>query len=125
MELIPKGLIHVTGEGSSRILALVDDFASTVFDSNPIWCEVATAVGSRARTDDNRGRAGIYSHCGFWHTFGVSHEHIYWNRASVLVQIGLLKREKILITGTLEQTKKLVELSKSQEQTGLSSPAKR
>jgi hypothetical protein len=54
----------------------------------------------------------------------ISHEHIYWDQASVLVQIGLLKPEKIPITG-IEQTKKLVELSKSQKQTGLSSPAKR
>ena len=38
-------------------------------------------------------------------------EHIYWDQASVLVQIGLLKSEKIPITG-IEQTKKLVELSK-------------
>jgi carboxymethylenebutenolidase len=41
----------------------------------------------------------------------ISHEHIYWDQASVLVQIGLLKSEKMLITG-IEQTKKLVELSK-------------
>jgi carboxymethylenebutenolidase len=41
----------------------------------------------------------------------ISHEHIYWDQASVLVQIGLLKPEKIPISG-IEQTKKLVELSK-------------
>lgn len=41
----------------------------------------------------------------------ISHEHIYWDQASVLLQIGLLKPEKIPITGA-EQTKKLVELSK-------------
>ena len=41
----------------------------------------------------------------------ISHEHIYWDQASVLFQIGLLKSEKIPITG-IEQTKKLVELSK-------------
>jgi carboxymethylenebutenolidase len=41
----------------------------------------------------------------------ISHEHIYWDQASVLVQIGLLKTESIPITG-IEQTKKLVELSK-------------
>jgi carboxymethylenebutenolidase len=29
----------------------------------------------------------------------ISHEHIYWDQASVLVQIGLLKPEKIPITG--------------------------
>jgi len=41
----------------------------------------------------------------------ISHEHIYWDQASVLVQIDLLKLEKIPITG-IEQTRKLVELSK-------------
>ena len=41
----------------------------------------------------------------------ISHEHIYWDQASVLVQIGLLQSEKIPITG-IEQTRKLVELSK-------------
>jgi carboxymethylenebutenolidase len=41
----------------------------------------------------------------------ISHEHIYWDQASVLVQIGLLKSEKIPITG-IQQAKKLVELSK-------------
>ena len=41
----------------------------------------------------------------------ISYEHIYWDQASVLVQIGLLKSEKIPITG-IQQAKKLVELSK-------------
>ena len=41
----------------------------------------------------------------------ISHEHIYWDQASVLVQTGLLKAEQIPITG-IEQTNKLVELSK-------------
>ena len=41
----------------------------------------------------------------------ISHEHIYWDQASVLVQIGRLKSENIPITG-IEQTNKLVELSK-------------
>jgi carboxymethylenebutenolidase len=36
--------------------------------------------------------------------------YIYWDQASVLVQIGLLKPENIPITG-IEQTKKSVELS--------------
>jgi len=40
----------------------------------------------------------------------ISHEHLHWDQASVLVQIGLLKPEKIPITG-IEQSKKLVELS--------------
>ncbi|MBA3749691.1 MAG: hypothetical protein H0X03_02110 [Nitrosopumilus sp.] len=42
----------------------------------------------------------------------ISHEHIYWDQASVLVQIGLLNIEKIPVSG-LEQSKKLIELSKS------------
>ena len=41
----------------------------------------------------------------------ISHEHIYWDQASVLAQIGLLKSDNIPISG-IEQTKKLVELSK-------------
>jgi carboxymethylenebutenolidase len=41
-----------------------------------------------------------------------SHEHLYWDQALVLVQVVLLKPEKIPITG-IEQTKKLVELSKN------------
>jgi carboxymethylenebutenolidase len=43
----------------------------------------------------------------------ISHEHIYWDQASVLVQIGLLKPEGMPITG-IEQTKQLVELSKNE-----------
>jgi carboxymethylenebutenolidase len=42
----------------------------------------------------------------------ISHEHIYWDQASVLAQIGILKPENLPITG-IEQTKKLVELSNS------------
>ena len=42
----------------------------------------------------------------------ISHEHIYWDQASVLAQIGILKLENLPITG-IEQTKKLVELSKN------------
>ena len=43
----------------------------------------------------------------------ISHEHIYWDQASVLVQLGLLKQEGLPITG-LEQTKKLLELSRNE-----------
>jgi carboxymethylenebutenolidase len=42
----------------------------------------------------------------------ISHEHIYWDQASVLAQMGILKPENLPITG-IEQTKKLVELSKN------------
>lgn len=37
----------------------------------------------------------------------TAHEHIYWDQASVLVQIGLPKPEKMPVTGR-EQSKKLV-----------------
>ena len=42
----------------------------------------------------------------------ISHEHIYWDQASVLVQIGLLDPEGLPVTG-IQQTNKLVELSKN------------
>jgi carboxymethylenebutenolidase len=42
----------------------------------------------------------------------ISHEHIYWDQASVLAQIGILKPENLPVTG-IEQTIKLVELSKN------------
>jgi carboxymethylenebutenolidase len=42
----------------------------------------------------------------------ICHEHIYWDQASVLAQIGILKPENLPVTG-IEQTKKLVELSKN------------
>jgi carboxymethylenebutenolidase len=40
----------------------------------------------------------------------ISHEHIYWDQASVLVQVGLLDPKLLPVTGK-EQTKRLVELS--------------
>ncbi len=42
----------------------------------------------------------------------ILHEHVYWDQASVLVQIGLLDPKKMPIKG-IEQTKKLIELSNS------------
>jgi len=41
----------------------------------------------------------------------ISHEHIYWDQASVLVQIGLLDSDGLPVTG-IQQTYKLAELSK-------------
>jgi carboxymethylenebutenolidase len=41
----------------------------------------------------------------------ISHEHIYWDQASVLVQIGLLDSDGLPVTG-IQQTNKLAELSK-------------
>jgi carboxymethylenebutenolidase len=44
----------------------------------------------------------------------VAHEHIYWDQASLLVQIGLLD-SKILPVYGIEQTRKLLELSSQQK----------
>ncbi|MBM3654982.1 MAG: ester cyclase, partial [Alphaproteobacteria bacterium] len=40
----------------------------------------------------------------------VSHEHIYWDQASVLVQIGLLDPEGLPVVGA-ENARKILELS--------------
>lgn len=39
----------------------------------------------------------------------IAHEHIYWDQASVLAQIGLLDAKSLPITG-IEQTQKLLEV---------------
>jgi carboxymethylenebutenolidase len=41
----------------------------------------------------------------------VSHEHIYWDQACVLAQIGLLDPSKLPVTGA-QQAKALVEKSR-------------
>ena len=45
----------------------------------------------------------------------ISHEHIYWDQASVLAQVGLLDQEKMptAVKG-IEQAKQLAELSKGE-----------
>ena len=40
----------------------------------------------------------------------ISHEHIYWDQASLLVQVGLLNPKLLPVTG-LEQAERLLELS--------------
>ncbi len=40
----------------------------------------------------------------------IAHEYIYWDQASLLVQIGLLDPKLLPVTGQ-EQAKRLVELS--------------
>jgi carboxymethylenebutenolidase len=40
----------------------------------------------------------------------ISHKHIYWDQASLLVQIGLLDPKLLPVTGQ-EQAKRLLELS--------------
>ena len=44
----------------------------------------------------------------------IAHEHIYWDQASLLVQIGLLDPKTLPVYG-IEQTRKLLELSSSQK----------
>jgi hypothetical protein len=39
-----------------------------------------------------------------------AHEHIYWDQASVLAQIGLIDSNRLPITG-IEQTERLLEVS--------------
>jgi carboxymethylenebutenolidase len=45
----------------------------------------------------------------------VAYEHIYWDQASVLVQIGLLDAAKLPIAGS-EQAERLLELALAEEQ---------
>ena len=40
----------------------------------------------------------------------LAHEHIYWDQASLLAQIGLLDSKSLPIYG-IEQTRKLLEIS--------------
>lgn len=44
----------------------------------------------------------------------IAHEHIYWDQASVLVQIGLLNQKNIPVTGN-EQAKRLLKLLKDDD----------
>jgi carboxymethylenebutenolidase len=46
----------------------------------------------------------------------IEHEHIYWDQASLLLQIGLLDNNKLPIIG-IEQSKKLKELALSIQKT--------
>ena len=43
----------------------------------------------------------------------IAHEHIYWDQASLLVQIGLLDNNNELPIIGIEQSKKLQELALS------------
>jgi carboxymethylenebutenolidase len=40
----------------------------------------------------------------------IAHEHIYWDQASVLAQVGLLDPKKLPVVGS-EQAKRLLEVS--------------
>jgi carboxymethylenebutenolidase len=46
----------------------------------------------------------------------IAHEHIYWDQASLLVQIGLLDPKLLPVTGQ-EQAKRLLELSQQSDST--------
>ena len=41
----------------------------------------------------------------------ILHEHIYWDQATLLVQIGLIDSKHLPVTG-IEQTRRLLKLSK-------------
>ena len=41
----------------------------------------------------------------------ITHEHIYWDQASVLVQVGLLNADKLPVYG-VETAEKMGEISK-------------
>lgn len=47
----------------------------------------------------------------------IEHEHIYWDQASVLAQIGLIDTKNLPITG-VEQTRRLLEVSHEDIETG-------
>ena len=42
----------------------------------------------------------------------ILHEHIYWDQASLLVQVGLIDSKSLPVTG-IEQARKLLKLSES------------
>ena len=44
----------------------------------------------------------------------IAHEHIYWDQASLLAQIGLLDSKSLPVYG-IEQTRKLLEVSLQQK----------
>jgi hypothetical protein len=46
----------------------------------------------------------------------ATHEHIYWDQASVLAQIGLIDTKSLPIMG-IEQARKLLEISQKNIQT--------
>ena len=44
----------------------------------------------------------------------IAHEHIYWDQASLLAQIGLIDLKSLPVYG-IEQTRKLLEVSSQQK----------
>jgi carboxymethylenebutenolidase len=53
----------------------------------------------------------------------IAHEHIYWDQASVLAQIGLIDSKNLPVTG-IEQAKKLLEISQNNNNTSTLSRSK-
>ena len=47
----------------------------------------------------------------------IAHEHLYWDQASALAQIGLIETKSLPITG-IEQARKLLEISQKNIQPG-------
>jgi carboxymethylenebutenolidase len=47
----------------------------------------------------------------------IAHEHLYWDQASVLAQIGLIDTKSLPIMG-IEQARKLLEISQKNIETG-------
>jgi carboxymethylenebutenolidase len=47
----------------------------------------------------------------------IAHEHIYWDQASLLVQIGLLDPKRLPVSG-IEQTRMLIEIQKGLKSRG-------
>jgi carboxymethylenebutenolidase len=52
----------------------------------------------------------------------VAHEHVWWDQASLLVQVGLLDPAKLPVTGT-EQARRLLRVTQGHEDPGVSSRA--
>src|SRR5919198_5259164 len=52
-----------------------------------------------------------------FHGDKIAHEHIYWDQASVLAQIGLIDTKILPITG-IKQTQRLLEVSKKKIEAG-------
>ena len=52
-----------------------------------------------------------------FHGTKIAHEHVYWDQASVLAQIGMIDTKSLPIVG-IEQAKKLLEISRKNIETG-------
>src|SRR5438105_13357880 len=66
----------MTGEGSARVSALIDDVAGAVFETNPIRCEVTAMVRPRVWADSDSWPARVDPHGDIRHPFWVPLEMI-------------------------------------------------